>query len=227
MENKKILITGTNGSLGKFFVEKYKNPICITRENPITDEIISDGVDTIIHCAFNSNLEELQNVSEGCYKDNIDLTYSLVKIPHKKFIYISSIQVAPKLLTPYAIFKRIAEYIIQDNCENHLILRVSCFLPQPKKQSSFFKIANGEDITLTEDSVNDVIYCENIYDAIQSNLDGVKYLVSRQTITTKETAELFNSSTKFGNYHYDVGEIKSDIDIGKTSREILREFFSE
>ena len=107
-----------------------------------------------------------------------------------------------------------------------MILRVSCFLPQPKKQSSFFKIANGEDITLTEDSVNDVIYCENIYDAIQSNLDGVKYLVSRQTITTKETAELFNSSTKFGNYHYDVGEIKSDIDIGKTSREILREFFS-
>jgi|TARA_R110000796_G_scaffold37107_1_gene93829 dTDP-4-dehydrorhamnose reductase len=225
MENKKILITGTNGSLGLFLVNKYKNPICITRENPLTDEIISEGVDTIIHCAFNSELEELQNVSEKCYKDNIDLTYSLVKVPHKKFIYISSIQVAPKSLTPYAIFKRISEHIIQDKCKDYLILRVSCFLPQPKKQSSFFKIVNGEDITLTEDSVNDVIYCENIYDAIKSNLSGIRYLVSRKTITTKETSELFNSNTKFGTYHYDVGDLQSDFDIGKTSKEILKEFF--
>ena len=169
---------------------------------------------------------ELQEVSEKCYKDNIDLTYSLVKIPHKKFIYMSSIQVAPKSLTPYAIFKRIAEHIVQDNCDNHLILRVSCFLPQPKKQSSFFKIISGEDITLTEDSVNDVIYCENIYDAIKSDLSGIKYLVSRKTITTKETAKLFNSDTKFGTYHYDVGDLQSDIDIGKTSKEILKEFFN-
>ena len=154
------------------------------------------------------------------------MTYSLVKIPHKRFIYISSIQVAPHSLTPYAIFKKIAEDIVQDNCENHLILRVSCFLPQPKKQSSFFKIINGENITLTEDSVNDVIYCDSIYDSIESDLSGVKYLVSRKTITTKETAELFNSDTKFGSYHYDVGEIKSDIDVGKTSKEILKEFFN-
>ena len=63
MENKKILITGTNGSLGAFLVNKYENPICITRENPITDDIISNGVDTIIHCAFNSKLSELQKVA--------------------------------------------------------------------------------------------------------------------------------------------------------------------
>ena len=189
--NNRILITGTNGSLGAFLVNKYENPICITRENPITDDIISNGVDTIIHCAFNTNWKELQAVSKECFEDNIDLTYSLVKIPHKRFIYISSIQVAPHSLTPYAIFKKIAEDIIRDNCDNHLILRVSCFLPQPKKQSSFFKIINGENITLTEDSVNDVIYCDSIYDSIESDLSGVKYLVSRKTITTKETAELY------------------------------------
>ena len=223
--NNRILITGTNGSLGSFLASKYENPICITRENPLTDDIVSEGVDTIIHCAFNTNWKELQAVSKECYEDNVDLTYSLVKVPHRRFIYISSIQIAPKLLTPYAIFKKIAEHIVQKNCKNHLILRVSCFLPQPKKQSSFFKIANGEDITLTGDSVNDVIYSEDVYEAIQSNLDGVKYLVSRQTITTKETAELFNSDTKFGHYHYDVGNLQSDIDIGKTSKEILKEFF--
>ena len=223
--NNRILITGTNGSLGSFLSSKYENPICITRENPLTDDIVSEGVDTIIHCAFNSKLEELQKVSKECYEDNVDLTYSLVKVPHRRFIYISSIQIPPRFITPYAIFKQIAEYIVQKNCKNHLILRVSCFLPQPKKQSSFFKIANGEDITLTGDSVNDVIYSEDVYEAIQSNLDGVKYLVSRQTITTKETAELFNSDTKFGHYHYDVGNLQSDIDIGKTSKEILKEFF--
>ena len=225
MNDNRILITGTNGSLGSFLADKYQNSICITRENPLTDDIISEGVDTIIHCAFNSKLEELQKVSKECYEDNVDLTYSLVKVPHRRFIYISSIQIPPRFITPYAIFKQIAEYTVQNNCRNHLILRVSCFLPQPKKQSSFFKIANGEDITLTEDSVNDVIYTEDVYEAIQSNKKGVQYLVSRKTITTKETAKLFNSDTKFGHYHYDVGNLQSDIDIGKTSEEILKEFF--
>ena len=101
--NNRILITGTNGSLGSFLVNKYENPICITRENPLTDDIISEGVDTIIHCAFNSKLEELQKVSKECYEDNVDLTYSLVKVPHRRFIYISSIQIPPRFITPYAI----------------------------------------------------------------------------------------------------------------------------
>jgi nucleoside-diphosphate-sugar epimerase len=227
MKNKKILITGTNGSLGSFLTSKYENLICITRENSLTDDIVSEGVDTIIHCAFNNKLEELQKVSKECYDDNVDLTYSLVKVPHRRFIYISSVQIPPLFITPYAIFKQIAEYTIQNNCKNYLILRVSCFLPQLSQENTFYKISNGEDITLTENSVNDVIHLEDIYTVIQSNLSGIKYLKSRKSITMKETVELFNKNINFGNYNYDTGKIESDIDTGKTSKEILLEVFNK
>ena len=61
MAKENGLITGTNGSLGNFLANKYKNPICINRNNPITPEILKKGADTIIHCAFNSNLNELNS----------------------------------------------------------------------------------------------------------------------------------------------------------------------
>ena len=69
--NKKILITGTNGALGLFLSSKYENSICITRENPLTDDIVSEGVDTIIHCAFNQKRNELNFVTKQSYSDNI------------------------------------------------------------------------------------------------------------------------------------------------------------
>ena len=156
MANNKVLITGTDGSLGGFLVNKYENPICINRNNPITKNLIKNGVDTIIHCAFNSNLDELDNLTKTSYDDNIKLTYLLTKIPHNEFIYISSVQIPPTFLSPYAIQKQISEYIVQDFSDNYCILRVSSFLPQPKNMNTFYKISKGKDVSLTKNSVNDV-----------------------------------------------------------------------
>jgi len=228
--NNRILITGTNGSLGSFLADKYQNPICITRENPLTDDIISDGVDTIIHCAFNTNWKELQAVSKECYEDNIDLTYSLVKVPHRRFVYISTCQVSElnskSQPTPYIIMKALNEHIIREQSKNYLILRPSGLVGDDKKRNSLHKLMNNEDITLTGESVNDFILFDDVYNTIQSHESGTFYLLSQKSITMKEIAEKFNKEINFGHFEYGIN-VESDIDIGRTSFEILKEHFGE
>jgi nucleoside-diphosphate-sugar epimerase len=228
--NKKILITGTNGGLGSFLKRKFENPICITRENPLTDEIISEGVDTIIHCAFNQNMSELNLVNYKIYEDNINLTKKLLKIPHRRFVYISTCQVSElnskSQPTPYIIMKALNEHIIREQSKNYLILRPSGLVGDDKKRNSLHKLMNNEDITLTGESVNDFILFDDVYNTIQSHESGTFYLLSQKSITMKEIAEKFNKEINFGNFKYEIN-VESDIDIGRTSFEILKEHFGE
>ena len=50
------LITGINSGLGKFLHEEIEGSIGLNRENKnkILSSVSLNGVDTIIHCAFNS-----------------------------------------------------------------------------------------------------------------------------------------------------------------------------
>ena len=229
MKNK-ILITGTRSGLGEFLSKKYPNPICITRENPLTDEIISEGVDTIIHCAFNQNMSELNLVNYKIYEDNINLTKKLLKIPHRRSVYISTCQVSElnskSQPTPYIIMKALNEHIIREQSKNYLILRPSGLVGDDKKRNSLHKLMNNEDITLTGESVNDFILFDDVYNTIQSHESGTFYLLSQKSITMKEIAEKFNKEINFGHFEYGIN-VESDIDIGRTSFEILKEHFGE
>jgi len=228
--NKKILITGTRSGLGKFLSKKYENVICISRETPFDDNIIYENIDTIIHCAFNQNMSELNLVNYKIYEDNINLTKKLLKISHRRFVYISTCQVSElnskSQPTPYVVMKALNEHIIREQSKNYLILRPSCLVGDDKKRNSLHKLMNNEDITLTEDSINDFILLEDVYDIIESYESGIFYLLSNKKITMKEVAEKYNKKINFGNFKYDIN-VESDIDIGRTSFEILKEHFGE
>jgi hypothetical protein len=85
---------------------------------------------------------------------------------------------------------------------------------------------NNEDITLTGESVNDFILFDDVYNTIQSHESGTFYLLSQKSITMKEIAEKFNKEINFGHFEYGIN-VESDIDIGRTSFEILKEHFGE
>src|SRR5688572_17366019 len=91
----KILITGNASGLGRYLYENLPNAVGLGREDNL--EKISKGnrFDAIIHCAFkrcqDSNSAELPQVLE----DNLFLTEKLFKVPHEKFIYLSSNTVYP------------------------------------------------------------------------------------------------------------------------------------
>ena len=84
----KVLVTGANSGLGKYIASQIDCAI-LTREN--SKSVLDKTYDTIIHCAFNSR----KNVNDyyEIVRDNIFLTKDLCKVPHNKFVFISSIDV--------------------------------------------------------------------------------------------------------------------------------------
>ena len=92
-----FLIAGHRSGLGKYL---YDNLGGIGFDRAISssefESVRSKGVDVIIHCAFNSVREVNSKNLYSYLSDNVFLTKKLTKIPHKKFIYISSVDVYPK-----------------------------------------------------------------------------------------------------------------------------------
>ena len=90
------------------------------------------------------------------------------------------------------------------------------------KKNTFQKIVNGEDIALTKNTVMNYILYEDILDAINSNQKGIKVLRSNGNITIGEVVDIFEKKLEFGEIHYEVEYVKSDIDTNKTSKENIK-----
>ena len=95
MNMKKMLITGVTSGMGKYLHEHLGGE-GLTRKN--AEKIFSEHkrFDAIIHCAYNSKREVN---SENLYSyvcDNIALTEKLLDLPHKMFIFFSTVDVYPR-----------------------------------------------------------------------------------------------------------------------------------
>ena len=90
------------------------------------------------------------------------------------------------------------------------------------KKNTFQKNMHCEDIALTQDTVMNYILYEDVLDVALSDHDGVKVLRSNADIKLKEVANIFESDIKYGNIHYEVEYLDSDIDTKKTSEDNIR-----
>jgi len=229
MTQETILTTGALSGLGKYIHENLKG-LTFTRTTPEQKirDIEKKGVDVIIHCAFNSkksiNLNQLYNY----LKDNVFLTKKLTSIPHKKFIFVSSIDVYPKnqdthsekeliplnsLNNIYAITKLMSETIVKNNCNDYLILRCSALLGKCSRKNSLIRIIENEECNLTLSGKSEFNYIlhSDILDfiklAIEKNIQGTYNLASSQNITLSEVAKMLDKRVNFGSYVYRTGHI--------------------
>ena len=228
----KVLITGTKSGLGKWLSKQFSDCDKFVRGSYVKDfpykknwapdgsGYASEPYDLIIHCAGCIQHSNWDNVGLDLFEDNVFLTRDLTKIPHVKFVFISSIDEAKD--TPYGVTKRLSEIIVTQLCDNYLILRPSALLGKEMKKNTFQKIVNGEDIALTKNTVMNYILYEDILDAINSNQKGVKVLRSNDNITIGEVVDIFEKKLEFGEIHYEVEYVKSDIDTNKTSKENIK-----
>ena len=90
------------------------------------------------------------------------------------------------------------------------------------RKNTFQKMLSGEDIVLTSNTVMNYILYEDILDAIEADYNDTKVLRSNDNITIGEVVDIFEKKLKFGEIHYEVEYIKSDIDTNKTSKENIR-----
>lgn len=243
----RFAISGTSSGLGKY-LKKNLNSYKLHR-NLKNINIINKN-DTIIHCAFNKKKEIKYNELFNYYSDNFLFTSNLLKTKHRKFIYISSIDVYNDIKIKkenknidyninsiYSFSKALSESLIQNLTENFLILRVSSILSQNMKQNNITRIINNgsKNITVSENSVYNFVLASDILNfinfAVKNDLKGIYNLSSSKNIKLSSICRMFNKKISYGNFFYNCGNINQDKTrkitniFNKTSREILKNFF--
>jgi len=229
----KILTTGILSGIGRYIHENHGG-IGLTRNTPVKDfvKIKKDGVDVIVHCAFNSSRKINSNTLYQYFEDNVLLTKRVISIPHKKFIFFSTVDLYPKDSQShsedeiidvdsvrggiYAITKLISESIVKKYCENYVILRPTTLLGKHSRKNTIIKILENQEceVGLSVKSVYNCVLHSDILDFIKFSIDhdlkGIYNLASSENITLLEVANMLGRKVKFGTYHYDVGNINNN-----------------
>ena len=239
---KQFLVSGAASGFGKYLCEKI-NAIGLTRSNSVeVIENLSQNYENninIIHCAFNSsNQIKLQSLHQY-FEDNILLTQKLINIPHKKFIFLSTVDVYPKntqthseeenivldvdsSIEPsenrkgiYATSKLISESIVKKKCSNYLILRPTSLLGKYTRKNNLIKTIEGTRNPLYlsgQSSYNCVLYSDIldfIVYATDHDIKGIYNAASIGYVQLSEVAAILRNEVKFGNYRHDSGKISN------------------
>ncbi|MBN2239569.1 MAG: NAD(P)-dependent oxidoreductase [Dehalococcoidales bacterium] len=250
-----VLTSGVQSGLGRYLYENLGG-IGLTRETSIAERnnIRQSGVDTIIHCAVNTE-RDINSGNLGKYiNDNILLTEEMVSYPHRKFVFLSSIDVYPagnhphtedeiievnKIKELYGVTKLASESIIKDRCKNYLILRGTVLLGRYSRKNSLIRILDDDDCTLTlsaDSTFNYILHSEILsffQYSIEQDITGVYNMASSENITLREVAGIVSKEVKFGDYIYDTGKIDNSRitsifpSFGITSREVIERFLEE
>jgi len=198
----RYLITGINSGLGKFLYNNIPNSVGLHRDN--FDDVEDETFDVIIHCAFNKELKITD--LDRYLDDNIFLTSRLKKINHKKFVYISTVDIYNPDKNVYSCCKQIVESILEPD---DLILRCSMLVGDTMKDNHITKIKDSVDkIGLSKDSKFNYILMDDLLNFCLEedvlNLVGVVDFVSENDVSLSELKEHFNSTTELGDYTYEI-----------------------
>lgn len=164
--NKKVLVTGANGQLGKTIEELYSNnkgleftfaskeDLDITKVSELAFFFIKNRFDYCINCAAYTNVEQAEKTPEIAYKVNAEGVKYLAEICKKTntvLIHISTDYVfdgekttpytvddLPKPINEYGTSKLLGERYIQNTIEDYFIIRTS-WLYSKKHGKNFYK----------------------------------------------------------------------------------------
>lgn len=251
----KILTIGTTSGLGRQIHESLGG-IALDINTPVEEReaLKKTGVDVIVHCAFNPQMAVDSNTLFGYIKDNVLLTEEVVSIPHGKFVYVSSVDVYPKVSgrhseeeiieidsvdNLYGITKLMSEAIVRGRSDNFLILRFSAMLGMYSRKNSLIRMLEDDEcvLSLSGDSRMNYVLHTDVSDfirlSIDQNLKGIYNMTSSEDITLLEVAEMLGKKVRFGSYVYDVGDIDGSRarsvfpTFNKTSRDVIEQFIKE
>jgi nucleoside-diphosphate-sugar epimerase len=226
-----MLITGSNSGLGKY-IHTVLGCAGLTRTTDwkaIQNRADRTPFKAIIHCAANTRRDITSENFYAYLQDNIFLTQSLLHIPHKKFIYISSVDVYPeankvhdeeeiiavdKINSLYGVIKLGCESLVRSTQPDHLILRPTAMLGRDAKPNSLIKILQAESplhLTLSAESSFNYILHEDILQfikiALEQDLRGTFNLAASDNITLGEVVAKLKKDVFFGQYTYKTGQI--------------------
>lgn len=141
--DKKILLTGCRGTLGRQIQRLVKcdgidrSELDITDEEQVKEYLTSHHYDVLIHCAAFTDVAGSETRKEECYRVNVTGTENLIRhFNGKKFVYLSTEYVfdgqrgnysehdTPHPVNYYALTKLLGETAVRQY-RNSLIIRTS------------------------------------------------------------------------------------------------------
>ncbi len=205
----KTLVTGVSKGLGKYLHENMDS-FGLSRHYGYT---LARKYSTIIHCAHSKDV-----------KENLNLTRRLIWNCTGIFIYISSIDALRNKrcneLTSYARSKIDCETEVGRSNLNWIIIRPSSLMGT--KPNSITKIVNGEDITLTADSMLNAVLYSDILDFIKTKPASGSYnIASNKNIGVRDLIDALKSKTRMGGFKYACGDIDNP-QVKRTTLETIR-----
>jgi nucleoside-diphosphate-sugar epimerase len=212
-------------------------------------EASQGGVGTIIHCAFPSSRPRDQ--AHEWRRDATDLTRQLLDIPHRRFIYISTVDAYPSLSgpalegdsvdedqarSPYAATKIACEVMVRQRAQGAVILRPGAMLGKHMRPNTTLRILDGDEGPYSLSGLSSMSYVlhEDIVGfvraALAQDIHGTFNLCTSPTITLERVAALAGCSPSFGDFVYSVGQPTSATAaailpiLGQSSEDTLRRF---
>lgn len=220
----RALVSGTSSGLGKFFKHAL-HADGYSRSSGLLPS--KEPYDIIVHCAFNT-ANDLAESDPQYIHDTIGLTEKLLSVPHKQFVFISSVDVYPNniqlckedsvfesnaISTNYGRMKYKCELLVRSKQPNYLIVRPTALLGPTMKPNSLLKILSGEkSLRLSGDSSFNYILYEDVLQfvslIVSEKQSGVFNLAASNNITLAEVCKAFKKEVHFENkFTYVTGNI--------------------
>ncbi len=220
-----ILVTGAGSGLGRFLAQRFSAAQFRRGDHP--DEIAASRsdrpFDAIIHCAANAKRGVTSRTLHDYLGDNLYLTQKILKIPHRRFIYISSIAVYGDVEGPasvedeigvdtlsdlYRVTKLACEGLVKARGCAPLVLRVCGMLGDMARSNSISRILTETAPTLTLAATSSFNYLlhEDIFKFINLSLNqsvsGAINLAASSNLSLGMVAKAFNRDVHFGSHVY-------------------------
>ena len=226
---RNILVTGARSGLGNA-VHRALGGIAFVRGTAIDDPAILAAApfDAIVHCAVNAAKYVSMQTAFDYMNDNFLLTQRLVDIPHRKFVFVSTLAVYPPtgravsededvdlmpLTGPYAFTKLFSDLYVQKRASNPLILRTTTLLGPAIRPNTVLRALTQHDcqLFLAADARYNFVLHDDIVDFIVKAMDtgicGAFNIGSEGLVILSDIVDQLGLSVRYGDYHYDIGPV--------------------
>lgn len=244
------LVSGANSGLGKFLASALKTTP-LTRDNQTAILALAEPVDCIIHCAFNRTALP---GSPAHSHDNYLLTENLLGIPHRQFVYLSSIDVyasdqkehdeeelldSTQASNDYSRCKLANEELVLKQGQRPVILRPASMIGPGMRPNNLTKLITQKhpQLSLTSHSTLNIVTYEHVLQFLRAasaqGLMGVFNLCSTEGATIKDYADALTKSPVYGDFTYNVAVASNRKvtqvvpELHKTSLQIFSEYLSQ
>lgn len=224
-----FLVTGVRNGLGNA-VHRALGGIGFVRGMAPDDPVIRAAApfDAIIHCAVNAAKYVSMTTAYGYMEDNLLLTQRLVDIPHRKFVFVSTLAVYPPtgraisededvdlmpLTGPYAFTKLFSDLYVQERANEPLVLRTTTLLGPAIRPSTVMRALTQRDcqLFLAPGSRYNFVMHDDIVDFIVHAMDrgvtGAFNIGSEGLVVLSSIVDQLELSVRYGEHHYDIGPV--------------------